>query len=99
MTPQNEPDDRDEVELHPFDFGLERGDILRTQRAPGCKWHEFLLRGVNRDGSFELIDRKTGGVRSMLPSTHPFQVKRRGARGATVWLPIEEAAQHVDRAS
>lgn len=89
MTPSTEPNEPTvETELHPFDFGLERGDILRTQRAPGCKWQEFLLRGVNRDGSLELIDRRSGGLRSMLPSRHVFEVKRKGARGATVWVPI-----------
>lgn len=88
MTEPHEP-----MELHPFDFGLEVGDILRTRRAPGCKWQEFILRSVNRDGSFEMIDRQKGNIRSMLPSTHPFEVKRKGPRGGTTWVAVARREQ------
>ncbi len=73
-------------------LGLQPGEPVRFRK--GSRWQEGRLGGVEPDGSLRVHDGK-GAARS-LPADR-VEVRRRGARGATVWRSVPDVMGDIEQ--
>lgn len=70
------------------DLNLQIGDVVRTQKVAGGKYHIYAVMGCGDDGSLTLVANETGNVHSKFPDG--FEVKVKGPRGGVVWEALSE---------
>lgn len=75
------------------DYGLEQGATVRWRRGQHGHWREFTVRGINKDGSLDLIG--PYGARALMPDK--IQRKDHGPKGGIVWTPLQPGAAHGTR--
>jgi hypothetical protein len=77
------------------DLGLGLYAVVRFRRTDTGRWREGRVRRMNNDGSVEIIDNKTGSIRSIRPS----MVERRtkGPRGGVFWEPVTRRERESGR--
>lgn len=64
-------------------------------RKVGGGWGAGWYRRTLDDGSIEITDQKTGGIRTVLPAKVEFRAY--GPRGAAIWVGAEQAERPMDR--
>lgn len=75
-------------------LGLEVGSAVRFRRRDTERWKDGTVTRVEADGSLGVCDEK-GAMRSL-----PFgsvEVRDRGPRGGTVWVPLAEWADRTEQ--
>ena len=72
------------------ELGLADGERVRWRRSTAQRWQPGVVRGVERDGSISLID-KRGAWRSIRVELIEHQVV--GSRGGLDWEPVCPAGE------
>ncbi len=75
-------------------LGLVPEQRVRFRRSEGGRWMEGVAAGREPDGSLGLHDAR--GRRRSIP-IEAIEVRRRGPRGGTVWVPLTEVAAETEQ--
>lgn len=71
-------------------LGLSRGDRVRFRTRAARRWVYGEARGIERDGSLQVLTDLSGGTRCVPVRT--VQAERRGPRGGRSWTAVRTEA-------
>lgn len=75
-------------------LGLAPEQRIRFRRTDGGRWMEGAVAGLEPDGSLGLHDAR--GRRRSIP-IDAIEVRQRGPRGGTVWIPLVDVAAATEQ--